>query len=644
MFSCNGKISEKQMRRMLVLPAFAGCIFVLPYLSARLFDESVPMGLLVFFILACIYTACIYVIGEGYQKKQEFEQESDEENISQQPLGFVNVMNSGGIGGKVLLLLQFLRHLLRLAFYIVLTMEVLGEAQVPFMRGVHNAKAGNLLVVLPLLLVALYGAGKRIEQNARLHEMIFWVLFIPFIVMLLFGIGEVDYRVFVPQLEMPMGRLVLYAYALLTFVQPVENYLYLRPLLKEKKHSTDGEGQSQDGASLKSEGKHFGFPCVEWFVVALAALLSLFILGIYGVHGAGSEEMVTIAIMRYIRLPLGVLERFDVLMVWFFMTGCFILICNSLYYAGHFLRLLFGLERKEEEMPYRKGRRKLVTAGLVIILLLSVGIVAIAPEYPHSLLLFMCYGAVCDIPLSLLIPLAGRIIRKRGLCCIVAFLCITMLSGCSSGSGTLANVNDMRNVEQRDYATVLVISEGENGKRYHFDLGIAQEKRTGEKSQREEVCSFECNGFEELADEYQLVKGKDLSLAHLKVILFGDTGRVEEVFFDGNAVQESLDKMYILEELAETFIALDENEEIAKTCPVLQLYEQEEFLDYLEDAEEPVGAYLAGLIEANRRQGKDIPWLKDYLKVIREGDSLLVYTLESVDEGWRLNCRSRAGG
>ncbi|MCM1497835.1 MAG: GerAB/ArcD/ProY family transporter [Clostridium sp.] len=609
MFSCNGKISEKQMRRMLVLPAFAGCIFVLPYLSARLFGESVSMGILIFLVFACIYTACIYVIGEKYQK----------------------VMNRGGAGGKVLLLIQLLRYFIRLVFYIVLTIEVLGEAQVPFMRGMNNERLRNVLVVLPLLLVALYGAGKRIEQNARLHEMIFWVMFIPFIIMLLFGIGEVDYRVFVPQMNMAPAKIVLYAYALLTFIQPVENYLYLRPLLREGKH----------GAESK---KRFLFPCAELLVIVLAALLSLIILGIYGVHGAGSEEMVTISIMRYIRLPFGVLERFDVLMVWFFMTGCFILICNSLYYSGHFLRRLLGTERKEEQMPNKRAGKWSAAAGLAVILLLSVGALAVVPEYSHLLMLFMCYGAVCDIPLSLLLPLAGKTIWKKSLCCIAVVLCVTMLSGCGSGSGTLANVNDMRNVEQRDYATILVISEGENGKRYHFDLGIAQEKRAGEESQREEVSSFDCNSFEELADEYQLVKGKDLSLAHLKVILFGDAGQVKEVFFNENEVQENLDKMYILEELAETFTALDENEEIAKTCPVLQLYEQEEFLDYLEDAEEPVGSYLGNLIEANRRQGKDIPWLKDYLKVIREGDSLLVYTLESVDEGWHLVCRSRAGG
>lgn len=396
MFSCNGKISEKQMRRMLVLPTFAGCIFVLPYLSARLFRESVFTGLLVFFVFACIYVACIHGIGEWYQKKRKLEIENSDMNETLSCPGFVSTLSHTGIGGKLLLIIPLLRHLFRLAFYIVLAMEILGEAQVPFMQGTDTRDAVNLLVVLPLLLVALYGSSKRIEQNARLHEMIFWVMLVPFIIMLLFGLWEVDYRVFVPRLDMPAGRILLYGYALLTFIQPVETYLYLRPILREGKRPV----------------KHLTFPCAELFVIMLSALLSLFILGIYGVHGAGSEEMVTIAIMRYIRLPFGVLERFDMLMVWFFMTGCFVLICNSLYHAEWLLHILCGKTGKEQTdgdiARSKQGRKKWPEIfRLVIILLLAVGIVVLLPQYSHTLLLFMCYGGLLDIPLSLLVPLAG---------------------------------------------------------------------------------------------------------------------------------------------------------------------------------------------------------------------------------------------
>lgn len=198
----------------------------------------------------------------------------------------------------------------------------------------------------------------------------------------------------------------------------------------------------------------------------------------------------------------------------------------------------------------------------------------------------------------------------------IALLSMFGLTGCSKIQNSQ---NDMKNVEERDYATILLLSDGEEEKRYHFSLGIAQEKMVGERSQIEELSSWDCDNFEELAQEYQLVKGKDLSLAHLKVILF------------------SMEQMDILEELQELLYLMDENSEIAKTCPVLQLTEKERFLIYLKKAEEPVGNYLAEMIETSERQGRDVPWLKDYLKKVREGTETDIYYLESVSEGWRVS-------
>lgn len=197
-------------------------------------------------------------------------------------------------------------------------------------------------------------------------------------------------------------------------------------------------------------------------------------------------------------------------------------------------------------------------------------------------------------------------------------VCMVFLSGCEKG-GKIRN--DMRNVEERDYATILLVSDGEDGKRYQFSLGIAQEKKVGEKSQIEELSKWNCNDFEELAREYQLVKGKDLSLSHLKVILL------------------SMEQMDIMEEMQEFLYLLDENVEVAKTCPVLELKEKDRFLKYLKKAEEPVGTYLNNMMGAGKRQGRNIPWLKDYLKALREGTDVEVYFLEKVSEGWELRCR-----
>ncbi len=204
--------------------------------------------------------------------------------------------------------------------------------------------------------------------------------------------------------------------------------------------------------------------------------------------------------------------------------------------------------------------------------------------------------------------------RLRGLCLLFLFGTVLLLSGCRRDFGAR---NDMRNVEERDYGTILLISEGEEGKKYHFDLGVAREKRVGEKSQTEKVTSWDCDDFEELEENYQKVIGKDLSLSHLKVILLDN---------DGQTVMK--------QDLQNRLCMLDENEEIAKTCPVLQISESRDLLQYLVEADAPVGDYLEALIRAGERQEKNIPWLKDYLRAMREEEGVEVYLLENVPGGW----------
>lgn len=190
------------------------------------------------------------------------------------------------------------------------------------------------------------------------------------------------------------------------------------------------------------------------------------------------------------------------------------------------------------------------------------------------------------------------------LICVLALMCVC--TGCKSSVG-----NTMRDVEQRDYATILVV-EPQDETEYRYDLGIAKERRKGEAGQTEDVKTFYCENLSDLLYDYEQSQGKSLSLSHLKVIFFTDTKPLEENY--------------------DCLMQLDGCVEIAKTCPVLVLSGKEAFLQYLKSAKEPVATKISDLIRARERQGKNIPWLKDYLKVYREGESIFQYELK-LDEG-----------
>lgn len=209
--------------------------------------------------------------------------------------------------------------------------------------------------------------------------------------------------------------------------------------------------------------------------------------------------------------------------------------------------------------------------------------------------------------------------KKRVSIILLGIIGVVGLSGCQSG---IKSQSDMQNVEQRDYATILLVAQGRDGKDYEFSLGIAEEKKVGEKSQTEQVSTFYANDFEELSREYRAVKGKTLSLVHLKVIML------------------TKEKNDVFEEQWDILNQMGENAEIAKTCPVIQVTDKGGFLQFLKDAKEPVGTYIENLIKMQEKDGNGIPWLKDYLKVLREEMKLEIYFLEKATAGWQLKCRA----
>ena len=607
MFSQNGWISEKQVRRTLVLPVFVSSIFILPYMAAVLFGGNIVWGMGIFLVLAVMYSGILYVIGK-------YTVPSDKEDGTQ------NFRGNRWIAG-----IHVLRYSVRLAFYILLAVTILGEAQVPFMKEGGASRISNLLVVIPLLLVAFYGADHSMEKVARIHEMIFWVTFVPFIVMLAFGFREISWDVWVPEGEMPVWKMLLYGYLLLVCVLPAENYLQLKKVYNKK----DSTVVSYGGLVA---------------MLVLICVLSMIIVGIYGVHGAAGEGMVTISIMRYIRMPFGVLERFDMLMIWFFMTGCFVLICNTLFFAGNRYREAFG----------GKGVCWVMLGAMAFALLVAYRF----PKYDVSILWFVWYGACVDLPLSVILPLVdhwlgrrrntpggngktrkrrsenamrdgersrkkrlreGRQRRKeerQGLC-LTEKLCMWIFAGCFCCVVLTGCGSDMRNVEQRDYATMLVMSKGEKLP-YHIYLGVAKEHRVGEQSQVEAVYDFEVENLEGLGDAYARQRGKDLSLMHVKIVLW------------------DMDAFTGVDDMAAVLYEMDKNEEIAKTCPVLLLQETKNWIAYVEQAKTPVGTYVSNLVQTFDTKEKRVPWLKDYLKYIREGDPLVPCMLIEGKQGYQI--------
>lgn len=203
--------------------------------------------------------------------------------------------------------------------------------------------------------------------------------------------------------------------------------------------------------------------------------------------------------------------------------------------------------------------------------------------------------------------------KKYWLAMAVVF--ILLLTGCN-----VKKENQMRNLEERDFATVLMLEKGEE-KNYHITLGIAREKIQGEQMEGEEIYTFDCDSLEDLQDYYEKIRGKTLSLAHLKVIL--------------------LTNICPLEKSCNCFAEFRDHKEIAKTVPVLEVAMPEELLGYMKNIDGSFGTYINDLVRANEREGRNIPWLKDYIKAMQEGDAVMVYEIRMAEEGLELMGKNR---
>ncbi|MDO5154495.1 MAG: hypothetical protein Q4D51_00880 [Eubacteriales bacterium] len=201
-----------------------------------------------------------------------------------------------------------------------------------------------------------------------------------------------------------------------------------------------------------------------------------------------------------------------------------------------------------------------------------------------------------------------RRMRKQTVCLILFLGSVVSLCGCKK----VAFRHDMRNVEERDYATVLILHENEEDENYQMVLGIAKEKIVGEKSMVEDVSRWEEADLLALQKDYENVKGKNLSLAHLKVILC-------------NCVPSHA-----------TIEMLEKENDVAKTCPVLIVEQEEEFQNYMKESKEPVGNYLERLIRIQEKKGKKLTWLLDYSKQMHEDDDLQIMVLKKRKEGYEI--------
>lgn len=283
MFSNNGKISNHQATRLLILDVFTGACLFLPMALPRLAGEGGFLALLLGLLLTLADGALLsWVLGKCESRF---------------------VQSLGGWPGKVLRWLYGLRCFAAFVFLMGLFSSVLNETFLYTMP--------KWLVIAGMMLVLIYGSTKGIEVRARLSEILFYLILIPIILIGLFSIPEGDIFRLLTLSDTSLSGIIQGVLVTWVLMAPVEWMLYIAPENPNEKP----------------------FRVFAWALGiggGLAALIYALCVTVMTVEGMTGERWPTVILMQIVRIPGGFLSRQDGLMLSFWIFAMFISLSGAL--------------------------------------------------------------------------------------------------------------------------------------------------------------------------------------------------------------------------------------------------------------------------------------------------------------------------
>lgn len=299
MFSENGKISKRQIRRLLIYDLFGINTLILPVLLAQ---NAKRDGVL------CIFGAWLLIFCYLYFL--------DKLNRSMKA-GYTAYLKKscGAFLGTVFLIL-YMVYCILFGAYALFTGA--GLIQTCLLKD-----ESFFLIAFFLCLVGAYGIYQGMEGRARVYELLFWFLMVPLFLMLLFSMFQVNTDYWNPVFyESPLavgkGIYLVIIFSGVLFLLP-----FLNGFAKKKSQVVPAARQA----------------AVFHFIICLVVFLIL--LGTFQTDALSEQKFPIITLMSLVDLPGGFLKRQDAFMVgiWFFTLYAFM--NTGLFYAGICIKHIF---------------------------------------------------------------------------------------------------------------------------------------------------------------------------------------------------------------------------------------------------------------------------------------------------------------
>ena len=303
---------------------------------------------------------------------------------------------------------------------------------------------GVPFVLFSILLLCFYGMMGGIEGRARVYEILFWILLIPFGIMVVSAWKQMDMDYWCPVAERSFGAVGSGSLQIFFFESILFLVLFLQEFVRGEK---DTVYKNAKRALLL-----FGI---------LLAVLYLTLEGMFGSTMLSGMRFAAVTMMSSVQVSGGFLKRTDALMFGFWFFTLYALMSSMVFYAGN----LIGRVRKTE--------KKL----LYVIVLVPVYFLAFAfyrVEACRQLMENVIWkaGMVFVVLVPVLLFLKSRWMqqgqkkRRAGALALVFLSSMLLLEGCKSTE-----------LEDREFPVLLAVEDKEDFERAWLDYKQSGNKR-----------------------------------------------------------------------------------------------------------------------------------------------------------------------
>ena len=351
-----------------------------------------------------------------------------------------------------------------------------------------------ILLLLVTIVVAAYSVSGGVENRARIYEVLFWVIFIPYFIMMLMGLKDVEVIYLNHFFESGFLELLKSSGLVFVFLTPLCFVLFLAG------KTTSVEGENYGLSQIKTISKAV--------LTATVILLGSYVIlcGNFGKKALETMKFPVITLMSTVQLKGNFLKRMDALMlaVWFFTL---LALLNLHMHFG-----VTGLNKMA------KIKRKW---GIFLVSAAVFGVACCFKTVASGVEFFLYYYGYVAIPVMIIGPgLLLFVVNKtkrnhKGISILVIGFLATSLTGCQATQ-----------LENRCFPMMVAVDydkEKEQILFYENFPDASEDTKDGESVN--EIKSPVATGkdFAESKASFEMTLSKVPDYNHLKVLVIGES-------------------------------------------------------------------------------------------------------------------------